>query len=108
MVFGSIEINGTWKKFPITPRNRFSSTLPESSTWLVQEPPLRLEASCTASSREGTPLASKRSMTDWLAVGFTRSSWQMKCLHHRKRECAVHAHVMIFLQARDGLRLFAR
>src|SRR4029077_5600844 len=90
------------------PRSRFSSPLPESRTWLVQEPPFRFWASCTASSREGTPLASRRSMTDWLGAGFTRSLWQMQRASHRNGERAGHAHGIIFLQARDGVRYSPR
>src|SRR2546429_9481787 len=51
-------------------RNRCSSTLPESSTWVVQEPPLRFCASWAASSRDSTPPAIKRSTIDLLTAAF--------------------------------------
>jgi len=37
------------------------------------DPPLRFWASCAASSRDGTPAASKRSTTDWLTVEFIKA-----------------------------------
>src|SRR5205085_8511576 len=59
----------------IASRKRCSSTLPESSTWLVHEPPFKFEASCAASSGEDTPLANRRSIKDLLTAAFTRSSY---------------------------------
>src|SRR5437660_174557 len=62
--FESLDTTGTRKKFPIAPRKRCSSTLPESSTWLTHEPPLRFVVNCAASSVEGTPLSSSKLIND--------------------------------------------
>src|SRR5207247_11247550 len=64
----AIQPTGPWKKFPIAARKRCSSTLPESSTWPTQEPPLKFDASCAASSPDGTPLSSSKLISDWLAA----------------------------------------
>src|SRR5438270_158509 len=86
-------------------RNRCSSTLPESSTWVVQEPPLRFCASWAASSRDSTPPAIKRSTIDLLTAALIRyfSLGQMQCPTHRVGERATHPHRVIFLQACDGV-----
>src|SRR5207302_940940 len=78
----SIETTGTRKKFPIELRKRCSSTLPESSTWPTHEPPFRFNASCAASSRDGTPLSRSKLISDWLATELTGSSRQMQCPSH--------------------------
>src|SRR5436853_1411287 len=105
IVFGSIEMTGTRKKFPITLRKRCSSTFPESSTCAVQEPPFMFCASWSASSREGTPLASKRSTTDWLAVRFTALVYptlgQIQHTPDRNSQGASHALRVILLQTRN-------
>src|SRR5207248_1839978 len=72
IVLASSVTTGTRKKFPMAARNRCSSTLPESSTWVVQEPPLRFCASWAASSRDSTPPAIKRSTIDLLTAALIR------------------------------------
>ena len=101
-VFASIEMTGTLKKFPIASRNRCSSTLPESSTCAVHEPPFRFEASCSGFLRDGTPLASRRSMSDLLSGGIHSAALrQMQGSPNRNRERAGHAHRVILLHAGD-------
>src|SRR5205814_7660833 len=65
-----METTGTRKKFPIAPRQRCSSTLPESSTWLTHEPPFKFVANWAASSCEETPLCSSKLIRDWLGAEF--------------------------------------
>src|SRR5207253_11176808 len=102
--FASMETTGTRKKFPTAPRNRCSSTLPESSTWPTHEPPFRFVASWIASSFEGTPLSSSKLIRDWLGAAFIqKNSRHMKCAPHRIVEHPGDAHGIVLLQPRNGI-----
>src|SRR5205814_3861147 len=92
----SIEITGTRKKFPIAPRKRCSSTLPESRTWPTHEPPFRFIANCAASSFEGTPLSSSKLIRDRLGAEFIeRNSRQVQRAPNRIGKRAGHVHGII-------------
>src|SRR6266705_5329166 len=105
----SSEITGARKKFPIAPRNRCSSTLPESSTWPTHEPPFRFIANCSASSFEGTPLSSSKLTKDRLGVELIQqNSRHVQCAPHRLGKRAGDAHGIILLQARNGVGDFWR
>src|ERR1700751_3897208 len=94
-------------------RNRCSSTLPESSTWVVQEPPLRFCASWAASSRDATPPAINRSMIDLLTAALISSPAdsalpslfslrQMQCPPDRFVQLTSYAHGLILLKTGDN------
>src|SRR5207247_11434208 len=75
----------------MTLRNWFSSTLPESSTCPVHDPPFRPETSCAASSRQGTPLARSKSITELLTGAFIWISRQMQRASNRMGKSGGHA-----------------
>src|SRR6476659_9215259 len=113
MLLASSVTTGTRKKFPMAVRNRCSSTLPESSTCVVQEPPLRFCASWAASSRDATPPAIKRSMIDLLTVALMSSPAdsalrspfslrQMQCPPDRSVQLTSYAHGIILLETGDS------
>src|SRR5438128_9286177 len=99
-----METTGTRKKFPIAPRKRCSSTLPESSTWLTHEPPLRFVANWAASSFEGTPLSSNKLIRDWLGAEFIQeNSRHVQRAPHGIGKRAGDAHGIILLHPRDRI-----
>src|SRR5438034_10696522 len=98
-----METTGTRKKFPIAPRNRCSSTFPESSTWPTHDPPFRFIANCSASSFEATPLSSSKLIRDRVGAEFIKgNSRHVSCAAHGIGKRDGDAHGIILVQARNG------
>src|ERR1043166_826599 len=99
MFFESIETTGTRKKFPIAPRKRCSSTFPESSTRLAQEPPLRFCASSPPSPRARSLARRRARGGKECGAARARAAFILFLVSapappppHRDRERASHAH----------------